>query len=87
MVLRGFPNVVTCCQQYNIGEKPTVTLYTDINHHVGIPKQKTRNTTNLDVQNIWTKSSELQYSNCKALSLSARASRLRVLGFVLAMKV
>ena len=27
-------------QQYNIGEKPTVTLYTYINHHVGTPKQK-----------------------------------------------
>ena len=26
--------------QYNIGEKPTVTLYTYINHHVGTPKQK-----------------------------------------------
>ena len=29
----------------------------------------------------------LLYENCKALSLSARASPLRVLGFVLAMKV
>ena len=27
-------------QKYNIGEKPTVTLYTYINHHVGTPKQK-----------------------------------------------
>ena len=27
-------------RQYNIGEKPTVTLYTYINHHVGTPKQK-----------------------------------------------
>ena len=27
-------------QQYNIGEKPTVILYTYINHHVGTPKQK-----------------------------------------------
>ena len=27
-------------QQYNIGEKATVTLYTYINHHVGTPKQK-----------------------------------------------
>ena len=32
--------VVTLGQQYNIGEKPTVTLYTYINHHVGTPKQK-----------------------------------------------
>ena len=27
-------------QRYNIGEKPTVTLHTYINHHVGTPKQK-----------------------------------------------
>ena len=41
MVLKGFPNGVTSDQQYNIGEKPTVTLYyTYINHHVGTPKQK-----------------------------------------------
>ena len=26
--------------QYNIGEKPTVTLYTYINHHLGTPNQK-----------------------------------------------
>ena len=32
MALKGFPN--------GIGEKPTVTLYTYINHHVGTPKQK-----------------------------------------------
>ena len=25
---------------YIIGEKPTVILYTSINHHVGTPKQK-----------------------------------------------
>ena len=35
MVLKGFPNVVTQDQQYNIGEKPAVILYTNINHHVG----------------------------------------------------
>ena len=40
MVLKGFPNGVTEGQQYNIGEKPTVTLYTYINHHVGTPKPK-----------------------------------------------
>ena len=40
MELKGFPNRVTYGQQYNIGEKPTVTLYTYINHHVGTPKQK-----------------------------------------------
>ena len=40
MILKGFPNGVTWGQQYNIGEKPTVTLYTCINRHVGTPKQK-----------------------------------------------
>ena len=40
MALKGFPNGVTKGQQYNIGEKPTVTLYTYINHHVGTLKQK-----------------------------------------------
>ena len=43
MVLKGFPNGVTWGPQYNIGEKPTVTLYTYINHHVGTPKQKQTN--------------------------------------------
>ena len=32
-------------RQYNVGEKPTVILYTDINHHVGTPKQKRNSTT------------------------------------------
>ena len=27
-------------QQYNIEEKPTITLYTYINQHVGTPEQK-----------------------------------------------
>ena len=35
--------VVTLGQQYNIGEKPTVMLYTYINRHAGIPdKNKTK---------------------------------------------
>ena len=38
MALKGFPHGITQGQQYNIGEKPTVTLYTYINHHVGTPK-------------------------------------------------
>ena len=32
--------VVTLGQQYNIGEKPTVMLYTYINRHVGTPDKK-----------------------------------------------
>ena len=38
--------VVTLGQQYNIGEKPTVILYTYINRHAGTPeKQRRQNST------------------------------------------
>ena len=38
--------VVTLGQQYNIGEKPTVILYTYINRHAGTPeKQRKQNST------------------------------------------
>ena len=33
----GSPLVVTLGQQYNVGEKPTVILYTYINHHAQPP--------------------------------------------------
>ena len=37
--------VITLGQQYNVGEKPTVILYTYINRHAGTPtKGKTNNT-------------------------------------------
>ena len=32
--------VVTLGQQYNVGEKPTVKLYTYINRHVGTPEKQ-----------------------------------------------
>ena len=35
MVSKGFPNVTTSGRQYNIGEKPSVILYTYINLHAG----------------------------------------------------
>ena len=39
MVSEGFPNnVTTSGQQNNIREKPSVILYTYINHHAGTPK-------------------------------------------------
>ena len=44
LYLNGFLMVVTLGQQYNVEEKPTVILYTYINHHAGPPsikKQKT----------------------------------------------
>ena len=59
MVSKGFPDVVTSGQQYNIGEKPTVILYTYINRHAGTPKPQQRNTVNLGKQYILTKSSGL----------------------------
>ena len=46
MLLKGFPNVITWGQQYNFGEKPTVTMYTSgINQHIRTfnQKQSTRN--------------------------------------------
>ena len=53
MVSKGFSNVVTSGQQYNIVEKPTVILCTHINRHAGIPKLQSRNTVNLGVQCIY----------------------------------
>ena len=47
MVSKGFPNVITSGRQYNIGEKPTVILYTYINRHAGTPKPQSRNTVSL----------------------------------------
>ena len=35
--------VVTLGQQYNIGEKPTVILYTYINRHAGTPEKQRKN--------------------------------------------
>ena len=34
MVSKGFPNVTTSGRQYNIGEKPSVILYTYINFYM-----------------------------------------------------
>ena len=34
--------VVTMGQQYNVGEKPTVILYTYINRHAGTPEKQRR---------------------------------------------
>ena len=40
----GSPMVVTLGQQYNVGEKPTVILYTYINHHAEPPNIIKQNT-------------------------------------------
>ena len=42
MVSKGFPNVVTEGQQYNIEEKPTVILYTYI---INSPRRDSTKTT------------------------------------------
>ena len=60
--LKGFPNVVTWGQQYNIGDKPTVILCTNFNHHVGTPKQK-QGTLSDQMYKIFGLSSGLPYSN------------------------
>ena len=57
LVTKGFPNVTTSGHQYNIEEKPSVILYTYINHHAGIPKPQSRDTVSLGVQYILTKES------------------------------
>ena len=31
---------IALCQQYNVGEKPTVILYTYINRHAGTPEKQ-----------------------------------------------
>ena len=38
--------VVTLGQQYNVGEKPTVILYTYINRHAGTPAKKQKQNKN-----------------------------------------
>ena len=35
---------ITLVQQYNVGEKPTVTLYTYINRHAGTPEKRENKT-------------------------------------------
>ena len=57
-------------QQYNIGEKPTVTLYTYINHHVGTPNR----TRLVIIQCFWTiiKSFRLRYGNNSIEKLSLK---------------
>ena len=50
---RVTPVVVTLGQQYHVGEKPTVILYTYINRHGGTPnKTKTKDTMSLDYSSV-----------------------------------
>ena len=50
MVSKGFHSVATSGQQYNIGERLTVILYTYINRHAGTPKPQSWNIVSLGVQ-------------------------------------
>ena len=52
--INGFLNVTTSGQQYNIGEKHSVILYTCINLHAGTPKPQSRNSVSLGAQYILT---------------------------------
>ena len=42
----GSPMVVTLGQQYDVGEKPTVILYTYINRHAGTPEKQQKQCNN-----------------------------------------
>ena len=45
--------LVTLGQRYNVGEKPTVILYTYIDRHAGTPnKTKTKDTMRLDYSSV-----------------------------------
>ena len=55
--------VITLGQQYNVGEKPTVLLYTCINRDAGTPKKKAKTET------MWYTikhgSNNILYMSCK----------------------
>ena len=44
--------LVAQCRQYNIGEKPSVILYTYINRYAGTPKRRQKYTLNLDTTQL-----------------------------------
>ena len=73
MVSKGFPNVTTSGRQYNIGEKPSVILYTYINLHAGTPKPNS----------FKSKSSGLQCSNMVLYDLGEIKVNLSYIGEVL----
>ena len=57
------PMVVTLCQQYNAGKKPSVMLYTYINRHAGTPdKNKNKIIVVHTVLIIMLPSNLMQYS-------------------------
>ena len=66
--LNGFPRVVvTLGQQYNVGEKPTVILYTYINRHAEPPANITKHKNNTVVPSNHTRL--CIYSLCNSILL------------------
>ena len=54
--------VVTLGQQYPVGEKPTVILYTYINRHAGTPnKTETKDTMSLDTTQYFYIGSRIEW--------------------------
>ena len=54
---------ITLGQQHNVGEKPTVILYTYINRHAGTPKRKRKNRQNSTSSNSNTDEYSTSFSN------------------------
>ena len=61
--------VVTLGQQYSVGDKPTVMLYTYINRHAGAPnKTKAKDTMSLDYSSVYNVLGCRTVHACKASS-------------------
>ena len=52
-------------QQQNVGENPTVILYSHINRHVETPNTKTKGTTSLDTTRFVTLGSRIGWVSMK----------------------
>ena len=66
--------VVTLGQQYHVGDKPTVILYTYINRHAGVPsKTKTKYAISLDYSSIYFEERNLQVTDVKDLKTTTVA--------------
>ena len=50
--LIGYPNGSSVESAEYVGEKPTVELYTYINHYADTPKQRLKHTINLDITQL-----------------------------------
>ena len=71
--INGFPMEITLGQQYNVGEKPTVILYTYNNRHAGTPEK----TVKTKQRQCSTPPHMVVMIYCKELSLSAHAIPLK----------